>query len=905
MIETAVGSPHEFFLDNGLKVVLVHQTAAPVATLLVAYRIGSRNEAVGYTGAAHLLEHMLFKGTPANNRKRGRAFADIMNEIGANKNATTWHDRTLYFETVPTGFLDFAIELEADRMRNAYIADVDRRSEMTVVRNELERNDGNSVRVLNMAVVATAFREHPYHHPTIGWRSDVEGVSTDRLRALYDGFYHPDNATVFVVGDFDPARTRDAIERRFGTLPRAPQPIPEVYTDEPAQAGERTVTVKRPGDTTLVQLVFHTPAAFGQARVLSSAELRELAASGTPLTDDPDALEVLARILGHGRTSRLSRALVDTGLALDASASDWGSRDPGLFQIAVTVRPGVEPGDVRAEIERVLAAIGTTGPSADEVERAQSQIAVARAFAYDGSMSLVQRLAELEMVGSWRLDDAYLDRISAVTSERVRDVARTYLHEDNRTLGVLVPGTARTFDVVSFEAVAAKPEAAPAAEIAPLPAPLPVKGSRFADRIASGSLANGVRFSYVETPDNRTIHVRGVFDAGPARVPGRPLLASIVAAMLSRGTLSHDRPAIEERLERAGIRRAYYIDDDRSHSYNALAFHFSAACRAADVPSMLATIAEELREPAFEPSELALVKADIAGALRIARTATGWRAMQRFTQLAYEPGDPNEEGDVDALLAEVEATTVDDVRQFHRDVALATQPIVSGAGACDPVRFGGLLEETLGGVSFGNSGSPPLAIRARPAAERRENVSLERKANVDLVIGRAVPLVRTAPDYLAAMLANGILGQSTLSSRLGLRLRDREGMTYGVTSAFLSAARLPGPWRVTVGVNPANVERAVELVRDVLRVYADEGPSERELIAQRNSMAGQHAVALATSGGVAAQLERMTYYGLGNDDADTYRARIEAVSRADVVAAVRRYLGEHDLIIVAAGTFAG
>jgi len=539
MIETAVGSPHEFFLDNGLKVVLVQQAAAPVATLLVAYRIGSRNEAVGYTGAAHLLEHMLFKGTPANNRKRGRAFADIMNEIGANKNATTWHDRTLYFETVPTGFLDFAIELEADRMRNAYIADVDRRSEMTVVRNELERNDGNSVRVLNMAVVATAFREHPYHHPTIGWRSDVEGVSTDRLRALYDGFYHPDNATVFVVGDFDPARTRDAIERRFGTLPRAPQPIPEVYTDEPAQAGERTVTVKRPGDTTLVQLVFHTPAAFGQARVLSSAELRELAASGTPLTDDPDALEVLARILGHGRTSRLSRALVDTGLALDASASDWGSRDPGLFQIAVTVRPGVEPGDVRAEIERVLAAIGTTGPSADEVERAQSQIAVARAFAYDGSMSLVQRLAELEMVGSWRLDDTYLDRISAVTSERVRDVARTYLHEDNRTLGVLVPGTARTFDVVPFEAVAAKPEAGPAPEIAPLPAPLPVKGSRFADRIASGALANGVRFSYVETPARcRTTARRskGVWNARVFAAPTTSTTTARIATMRSHFT---------------------------------------------------------------------------------------------------------------------------------------------------------------------------------------------------------------------------------------------------------------------------------------------------------------------------------------------------------------------------------
>jgi zinc protease len=235
---------------------------------------------------------------------------------------------------------------------------------------------------------------------------------------------------------------------------------------------------------------------------------------------------------------------------------------------------------------------------------------------------------------------------------------------------------------------------------------------------------------------------------------------------------------------------------------------------------------------------------------------------------------------------------------------LSASPIVSGAGLGSAEQFAALLEETLGSVPFrGQPVTLPL-VRPKPAGERRENVALERKANVDLVIGRAAGLVRSDPDYLAATLANGILGQSTLSSRLGLRLRDREGLTYGVTSAFLSAARLPGPWRVTIGVNPANVERAVELVRAVLREYAEEGPRERELTAQRNSMAGQHAVALATTGGITGQLERMTYYGLGDDDADTYRARLEAVSAGEVAAAVRRYLGERDLVVVAAGTFA-
>ena len=386
MIETAAAPAHEFFLENGLKVVFVPQAAAPVATLLVLYHVGARNEAVGYTGSSHLLEHMLFKGTPAYNRQRGRAFADIMNEIGAAKNATTWLDRTNYFESVPTGYLDFAIELEADRMRNATIAEIDRRSEMTVVRNELERNDNNPMRVLSTALVATAFREHPYHHPTIGWRTDVEGVSTERLRELYDTYYHPDNATAFVVGDFDAERTRATIERRFGALPRAARALPEVYTEEPPQVGERSVVVKRPGDTAIVMLAFHTPAAFGAMRVLSNAELRTVGATGTPMKDDGDALEILARVVGRGRTSRLSRALVDTGLALEVSASNWGSRDPGLFQVVAMVRPGVTPDVVRREIDAVLAAITADGPDEHEVERARRQIAVGRAFARDGSL---------------------------------------------------------------------------------------------------------------------------------------------------------------------------------------------------------------------------------------------------------------------------------------------------------------------------------------------------------------------------------------------------------------------------------------------------------------------------------------------------------------------------------------
>jgi zinc protease len=552
----------------------------------------------------------------------------------------------------------------------------------------------------------------------------------------------------------------------------------------------------------------------------------------------------------------------------------------------------------------VLDELARDVPTAAEVERAQNQIVVQRAFARDGTLALAQRLGELEAVGSWRLDEDYLERIRAVTPEHVREVARTYLHEDNRTVGLLLPETPKTLDSVPFEPVAERTEADDRVAAAPLPEPRPGREARFAGRIASGTLSNGSPWRYVRSGENPTVSVRGIIEAGPALAPAHPLLAGLVADMLSRGTRRRGRHAIEEALEGRGMRRTYYVDDDRSQSYNALAFRFSSACVAGDVSALLETLAEELREPAFDPDEFALVKTELAGALRLAKSSTGWRASQRFMQAAYEPGDPNDVRDIDELLAGLEALTVDDARDFHARTLLGARAFVSGAGSVPEHDFERLLGATLGGVPFAAGPRPNPEVRPRAPRDLREHVALERKTSVDIVLGRATTLVHADPDYLAAQIANGILGQSTLSSRLGLRLRDREGLTYGVTSAFLSPARTPGPWRITVSVNPANVERAIASARAVLRDYADHGPLERELSAQRNSMAGQHSVRLATSAGVSAELERISYYELGDAFIDTYRERLGAVGRDDVLAAIRRYFDERDLLVVAAGTFA-
>src|SRR5918912_77262 len=218
---------------------------------------------------------MMFKGTPTFNKEKKTQIAATLQKLGADFNATTWYDRTNYFETVPSDQIELAIKLEADRMRNSFIADEDRQSEMTVVRNELERGQNEPTEVLDEAVYAAAFREHPYHHPTIGWRADVEGVPTARLKEFYDTFYHPNNATAILVGDFERSQALELITKYFGAYTASAEPIPEVYTEEPPQQGERRLVIRRAGELALVQIAFHTPGVLGQLNVLSNEELAE------------------------------------------------------------------------------------------------------------------------------------------------------------------------------------------------------------------------------------------------------------------------------------------------------------------------------------------------------------------------------------------------------------------------------------------------------------------------------------------------------------------------------------------------------------------------------------------------------------------------------------------------------
>jgi zinc protease len=929
---TAADGIEEYLMDNGMKVLLVENRVAPVATVLVLYKVGSRNEAVGYTGSTHLLEHMMFKGTPTFNKAHNTQIAATLQKIGADFNATTWYDRTNYFETVPSDRIELAIRLEADRMRNSLIADEDRQSEMTVVRNELERGQNEPTEVLDEAVYATAIREHPYHHPTIGWRADVEGVPTSRLKAFYDTFYHPNNATTIVVGDFDRAEVLGLIQKYFGLYQVSPEPIPEVYTEEPPQQGERRLVIRRAGELPVVQIAFHTPGVLGQMSVLSNEELARRAAD-PPAENDIYPLVVLSVALSHGITSRLYQSLVETQLAVQVYTSADQHRDPGLFNAVAMVRPGVEPKEVEEHILAELERVAREGLTEEEVEKARQQIIAQQAYSSDGTYAIAVLLSEAEAIADWRFYKDYTTNIARVTAADTARVARTYFTEDNRTVGHFIPKQAESGNGGNGDAAGgngngaggAKPARArglfprgvkfydePGEEAgssrdggnsagggnssAEAGGPTSAGQSNFASKVVRTQLETGATLLVLENHATPTLSLRGSLRAGSYFEPRtRPGLASITAGMLERGTKKRDKLRLAGDLERVGAELDFSTDP--------FAVSFAARSLSKDLPLLLTALAEQLREPSFPADELEKLKQQTIASIQEQQSNTRYRGYERFSGLIFDEEHPFYVPPGERLIESINSITVEEVRDFYEKYYGGRSLIVSIAGDVSSedvnLQFAAAFE-TFGGPEAIDINVPDPAEQSGP---QREIVLLKDKANVDVLLGAAAPLKRSSEDYYAAILANSALGQSTLSSRLGLQVRDREGLTYGINSVFRAPSLAAGPWYVGVSVNPQNVERAISSALSVIREYVDHGIRPDELEDEKSAAIGSFKVSLATNAGLARALWNAEFYQLGIDYIDRYPQIIQAVAVEEVNAAIRKYFRPDQLTIVVAGDY--
>ena len=408
----------EFVLDNGLKVLLLENHKSAAVTFQVWYRVGSRDEKDGKSGLSHFLEHMMFKGT---SRVGPEEYSRLIAKNGGRANAFTTTDVTVYYATMSRDKIGIQIDLEADRMANALLGERYFEPEKKVIQEERRlRTEDNPASALWELVGATAFTQHPYRRPVIGWMSDILNLTRQDLLDHYKLYYTPNNAFIVATGAFSTEEMLQKIKAAFGDIPRGPEP-PKVLATEPPQKGERRVILKREAELPMVWLFYHAP---------------------NWRSPDSYALELLSVVLAGGRSSRLYHELVYEKRAVRSIEADYGAGvyiDPMGFSITSQLMPGHNAADIEREIDQLLDRFKSELVGERELEKARNQIEAAFVFAQDSIFGQAMKIGFYEAVGGWRLMDDYLAGIRKVAREDIRRVAREYLDRDRRTVGVLIP----------------------------------------------------------------------------------------------------------------------------------------------------------------------------------------------------------------------------------------------------------------------------------------------------------------------------------------------------------------------------------------------------------------------------------------------------------------------------------
>lgn len=881
---TSIEGITEYRLDNGVQLLLFPDESKSQVTVNMTVFVGSRHEGYGEAGMAHLLEHMLFKGTPSHAK-----IPEELKNRGADFNGTTWLDRTNYYETLPAATeaqanenLEYAISLEADRLMNSYVKGEDLASEMTVVRNEFERGENSPQRVLMQRVQAVAFEWHNYGRSTIGNRSDIERVPIDRLQAFYRKFYRPDNIMLVVSGKFEPEKCIKLVELYFGALAAPETPLDKTYTTEPPQDGERSVTLRRVGTTQLITTAYHVP----------SGAHREFA-----------AIELLGYIFGTEPTGRLYQNLVKTNLATSTSSFAMALHDPGVMMFGVQVGKDASLEAAQDALIKTTEEVAKAPITEEELKRAKTQFMKDRELRASDSKDIAIELSEWAAEGDWRLYFLFRDNVEATTAEECTAAATKYLSRNNRTLGLFVP----TEKSERIE-VPTRPELSEL--LADYkgreelqqgetfdPNPLAIE-----ERTKRGKLSNGFKTAWLPKKTrgqmvNIDLNLR--FGNEKALLP-YVTAAEFMPELMLRGTKKMTHEQLQDRLDelRAKV--------DISSAGNGL-LSVSIETKREYLDEILPLVGEILREPRFEAEELEVLRRQA-----ITSTETRITEPQALAGLAVSralsPYDKDNIRYVPTLTERIErykSVTIDEVREMHSKLLGGQYGEVTAVGDFDPAMVEKAMETMLSGWT-----SPvPQERVAQPAITtipgKIEKIETPDKANAVYYAGEAIAMRDDHPDYPALLIGNYIMGAGALSSRLGDRIRQKEGLSYSVGSG-LSAHPVDERARLTLFAitNPENKDKLLAAVKEEIDRLLKDGITEEELAAAKQGYLQGEQLS-RTSDAALTQILAGTIFA---NRTMAYHAKFEqAIAELDVAkvnAALRKYIDPARLVTAVAGDFA-
>ena len=855
----------EYRLPNGLKVLLFPDAGKPTVTVNVTYLVGSRHENYGETGMAHLLEHLMFKGTPKH-RNIPKQFA----ERGMNFNGTTSFDRTNYYEVFQAGNgnLKWALDMEAARMVNSAIARTDLDSEMTVVRNEFENGENSPFSVLQKRMHSVAYDWHSYGRSPIGNRSDIENVKIDNLKAFYKMYYQPDNAVLLVAGKFDAAQTLAWISKSFGMIPKPTRKLPSFWTVEPTQDGERSFTVRRSGDIDIVALGYKIPGA---------------------LHADSDPLNFMSDILGDSTTGRLRKLLVDTGMAVQVFSFGQTGHAPGLQMIGAVVKKGAPVEPVRDALITAVESFAQTPPTQEEMARVRRNYANAIEKALNDPQRVGVALSEPIALGDWRLLFQGRDNLPNVTSQQVSEAAARYLRRDNRTVGRFLPDAAPQRAEIPAAPTAAevlkdfkgKPSTLAAESFDPSQANIMARTER--------TTIGGLKVALLPKKNRgETVAVDLRLHWGNQdNLFGKNMIPALTSAMLMRGTTRYNRTQLSDafdKLKMAGS--VYHFTTTRTHLAEAL---------------RLAT--HVLQEANFPSAEFEQLRQQTIVGIESGRNdpqdLAGRMLEQHFNR--YPKGDVRASLTIDEQIADVSSITLDQVSQFHRDYFGASQGELAIVGDFDPAAIKAVLATSLAPwkspaayarITTSNFDVAPL--RKRIDTPDKEGAFFTARMNLDLRSDDA--------DYPALTLANAIFGDGGLKSRLMDRIRQKDGLSYGGGSS-LTAGDIDraGSFGISAISAPHNLKKLEAAIREELARALKEGFSAEEVAGAKSGLLQQRSSNRAQDGIVASGWSGFLYLDRTFAWSRQFEDRLKALTVAEVNAAFRKAIDPSQLSVVMAG----
>jgi len=887
---TTVEGVSEYRFDNGARLLLFPDASRPTISVNMTVLVGSRHEGYGEAGMAHLLEHLVFKGTPT--------FPDVpkaLRDHGASFNGTTNVDRTNYFETLPATDenLDFAIHLECDRLVNSFIKREDLMSEFTVVRNEFENGENSPQRVLAQRVQAVAYEWHNYGKSTIGNRSDIERVPIENLQDFYRRFYQPDNVVLIVTGKFETSKALELATKYLGSIPKPTRKLNATYTEEPAQDGERTVILRRVGKLGSLMSAYHMPAA-----------------------SHPDwaPLSILSSILTEDKIGRLDKNLVESGIATSASAFADSSHDPGLFMFSAQPAEGK-----LEETEKILLEIVESMDSkpftAEEVERAKVRAKRGYENTVTNAASIMQTLSSASALGDWRLWFLQRDRIAAVTAEEVNRVAATYFKTHNRTIGRFIPvDHPQRLSVPAVDSIAemVKDYKGGAAiesgeEFDPTPENIDARTTVVdVDGIKVAMLPKKNRGDTV----NMTLTLRY---GNENSLMNLSTAAGMLPSMLMAGTKNYDRQALRQKLDELGVRLGAGggMGGGRRGGRGggpggAGSLSLSLQAKKESIGDGIKMMAEVLRNPAFSEEEFEQLRAQSIAMMSQMTTDPGMLANTQLSRALsdYEKGDVRYARTVEETVEEMKSLSLDRIVSVYKDQLSSGVGEVAIVGDFEPEVAIKEIREALKDWETSTKFERIERTTKKGLEGSKGDILTPDKANAVFLTGLSFSMNEDSKDDIPLEIGNFILGGGTLSSRLGDRIRQKEGLSYGVTSS-LSIPSRGDDARFTINAitNPANIDAVEKAAMEELNRFIELGPTEAELVDAKKAYLESRKIGRASDAAIAGQLASNLDLGRTMAYVAEEEKQIENLTVADVQKAFKKYIDPKRLVIIRAGDF--